>query len=318
MFYKTWFRKNQDTLLRLLNMPLAGTLVRRVLKIKRNEKVAFITPSAVSYDIGNGEYEAEFLTRNLYAELIQKRIGWLLKLMHQWDMKVANQWMPSLNLGYDYYTEVTVQVGDGGTVDGWTRWEGSELQFNDAVTQNGTTYSSSDTQMAAYIRSGTTGGYYIEVGRMEMNFDTTALDPAWYIFAAVLNLRRTSTAVGLDKTDFVVVEGTYADEDIVWPADHQQASRSGYAARVDFDVMQDNTDVDLRLATSYVNGGGYTKLMAMLGWDYDINFNGSWRSDRSTSIIVDTSNVSGSTTPSLYIKYRFADDIDQEQQIMII
>lgn len=104
-FNRNWFVRHQLTMLVLLNLPIIGQLLRRAMWIPELWlPITHITPDAVHVWIGAGKRRAILYSSSQYAEGLHRSFGWLWALVHAWDMRVANRWLPALNMGLDTYT----------------------------------------------------------------------------------------------------------------------------------------------------------------------------------------------------------------------
>ena len=104
VFDKYWFKENQRALLKAVNHPLLGGLIRRGMWIEDREKVVKIAPESVHVLLSDGQVKATFYASKQFSEALRKNFAPLWKAFHTWDMQIANPLVPSLNLGFDTYT----------------------------------------------------------------------------------------------------------------------------------------------------------------------------------------------------------------------
>lgn len=105
MFDRLWFEEHQVDLLKALNAPGIGCLVRRGLWIPdRKHPVVKIYPEACHVMLPNETYQATIYSNKQYQEAMHRSFGPLWQALHAWDMKIANRLAPALNLGFDTYT----------------------------------------------------------------------------------------------------------------------------------------------------------------------------------------------------------------------
>ena len=104
MFNLDFFREHQKTILQLVNSPIGG-LVRRSLWIDdMKNKVVCITPNSYHVELPNGKYKFTGYINDQYSEALRKSYRPLWELIHAFDMRFANRYMPALNLGFDSYS----------------------------------------------------------------------------------------------------------------------------------------------------------------------------------------------------------------------
>ena len=119
VFSKHWFIANQQQLLKVLNVPLLkNIIIKRVLpfSILRNSVIVEIMPSYVIIQNTNS-YSTYCFSKDYIANSIASNYNWLWKTIHFFDINIANNMFPALNMGFDtynYYSESG--SGTGNTV----------------------------------------------------------------------------------------------------------------------------------------------------------------------------------------------------------
>jgi hypothetical protein len=113
VFSAAWFAQHQMVLIGLLRLPVVGRLFRRVLAIRRHDvgyagRIVAITPQSYTVANPDGSLTTDFRTHAKYGKRLYCKLLPMWKLLHAWDMHVANPLVPALNLGFDtliVYTE---------------------------------------------------------------------------------------------------------------------------------------------------------------------------------------------------------------------
>lgn len=200
LFDKKWFAKRQRILLFLCNNFILKYWFRYILRIYKdcsfNEKIVRISPN--HYDVYLGmflidgklqhRFRGDFRTHNKFSKRIKYSFYPFWWLAHQWDMLVANNFCPALNLGFDTLT-VYPDAGTGNTtVDGRVTedGEGSWSSIRDAGGD-----ASADTietgNFQTIISHGNTSSSWFRIGRTIYTFDTSAITASGILSSVVVS-----------------------------------------------------------------------------------------------------------------------------------
>lgn len=127
VFDKQWFEIKQQPILKLVNAksPLIRCKARDILcltDIEDNIPIQKIMPNGFIYPLDKMHSNAVLRTHEKYSKRMFYGLHPLWKLMHTWDMYIANQILKrKLNLGFDTLPPIYPQAGGGGanvTCDG--------------------------------------------------------------------------------------------------------------------------------------------------------------------------------------------------------
>lgn len=200
VFYKPWFKRNQEWLLRFANTSIG----RHILRIHGNRssigtgRVLKIEPNSIHWDNSNGQHVAEYRTHAKFARRLYYGLKPLWKGMHIWDTIVANRLLPTLNLGFDtlpFYPdadpESTSVDGFVGAIDAaGSSW--SDIHSGSPAV--GSNDSAGDTY-ASRIQSYTTTDEYSHIYRGIFLFDTSDLPDTCTIQSATMSLSQLDNAI---------------------------------------------------------------------------------------------------------------------------
>lgn len=189
LFDHKFFEDNQRLLLSFVNTSIGRWFFNINGKKSKvgKKKVTQITPSSISWN-GDGEYKTGLNSHNKFSKRIFYRLYPVWWLMHQWDMFVANPFMPSLNLGFD----TLIVYPDPGT--GLTTVDGEVSRFNANDTWGniragaGTIANATIVRPSLYTDTSSTTNRFNQIRRCPILFDTSSLTGAANISAAVLNM----------------------------------------------------------------------------------------------------------------------------------
>lgn len=213
LFSKEWFAIWQPLLLYYVNHwdknIREEIRLRLGIPVNRNIRINRIYPNSYRLFIGyvkdgryfHPEFQHIFYGKNFYSEALYKELLPLWNLMHEFDIKVANRFIPLFNLGFDTLTSYP-NSGYGGanlTCDGNITRNANETWAAIITASSGTSVSLSsgyDYAMRNY-NTQTGAGYYCT--RSYFGFDTSALTSNAVISAAYLYLRLSSSSLPDDN-----------------------------------------------------------------------------------------------------------------------
>lgn len=157
VFSKQWFIDNQKTLLMVFNVSVfRNVIAKRILPFTFDlkTKVVEIMPGYIVIS-KNNKFTAYCFTSDFIAKAIAYHYQWLWKIIHSFDINVANRFIPSANLGFDtYYYYSEEGSGSGNDVcDGYVlRAPASNETYLNIIAGAGTNISadSSDLYVSAH------------------------------------------------------------------------------------------------------------------------------------------------------------------------
>lgn len=303
MFDKLWFRKYQKILLWLCNTPLISIWFRNILRIHKNgssvgkRTIKAILPNAIIW-AEQGKTYWEFRTHDKFAKRLYYAFRPLWQLSHIWDMRLANNFAPQWNLGFDSFGPYYSNAGGDGNIEVNS---GTWSTAHDATSGTSAPAAAAGRVICAFI-SGTT--YY--VGRAFLPFDTSGLDDTATISGAVLSIYETDHH-GTDET-YVVVQSTQAsntsladgDFDALGTTSGGSILSSGMTTNAYNDIALNATGIGWISKTDYtplaIRGQRDINNTAPTTWE-DTNFNFSDQAGTANDpkLVVTTSTTAVST-----------------------
>jgi len=104
-FDYNWFNSNQITILRLLNRKQTKSIARRLFGVKdvfdNNVFILFINPQEIKGYLPNKKTHYKSYINWRFSAYIYQNLKPLWRLIHFWDINIANKLFPSLNVGFD-------------------------------------------------------------------------------------------------------------------------------------------------------------------------------------------------------------------------
>lgn len=204
VFSKEWFKKYSNAITFVARLPFIGELIFNFKKFGHyidRKKIVEVTPNSViefiGYKKGKVELKQHFFVRNEYALRLQKVFYPIWIIFHTWDMLIANNFCPQLNLGFDTLT-VYPDTGTGRTtVDGLLqRYNSSGESWSSIRSGKGTRADPSASQDNFILMfSDETSNYFRYLNRSIFLFDTSSLTSVATISSSVISL------YGTGKTD---------------------------------------------------------------------------------------------------------------------
>ncbi len=196
VFDKKWFSKHQSKLLWLLNH---SSYFRKDMGIQDcdlpyKEKIVRITPNSFTWRTGEREFMTDFRTHDKFGKRLYYGFYPIWDLAHKFDMKVANRFVPAMNLGFDTLTAYPEAGGGGGntTCDGYMNYAAavgvSWASTVGASAGNETGVSNTD-ESYIYIRKGNGSTFDWSLQRSIYTFDTSSITAAATISSSVMSLR---------------------------------------------------------------------------------------------------------------------------------
>ena len=318
IFDKIWFKSNQKMLLYFLNYSIFKRLFRRALKIKDKNIVNWIIPHAYSTRKGD-KCTATFYEDNHFSDALYFGFKPIWFLIHKWDMYIANNIFPQLNLGYDTLTRYTDNPAGSGC-DGWTRANIVENTFSVLVNADGTSGSKTTSESAAYLKSSSfTDGRYEQLGRALWSFSTSIIGVnGWWVSAVQLNAYVVRENHQLGAPKIYIVKNNQASNTNIVASDHQRLDRNTVYAGPFF-THNDSSWKDYDLNPNCINAWANTKLGSMVHWDQELSEPGKWANNERSGITYRTT-ASGSDKPRLIVAYSFTAPPGEQtsQYIMLI
>lgn len=230
-FNRAWFARHQRTLVWLLALPIVGRVLRRILRITRDDvgyrgRIVEILPYAYVVQHANGSKTADFRTHDKYAKRLYHAFKPLWWAMHAWDWAVADRWVPAWSAGFSTLTAFPDANPESTTVDGIVAQAfGATLSWANIRTAAGN-YSDDTSSSEAIVRIvANTGTSDVWDGnnRAIFLFDTSALTSSASISAATLSLFGTSKQDGLSITpNYDIYPSTPASNTALVNADYAQ------------------------------------------------------------------------------------------------
>ena len=204
VFSPEWFEHHQSRLLWLLQAPLLGRVMRRMLAIRPHDvgwdrPIVELLPHAYTVANPDGTFTTDFRTHEKYGKRLYYQLLPLWTMLHAWDMVVANPLVPALNVGFDTLTSYPDPDPEISTCDGtairdiggesWASLVGGSGSFSDSAS------GAADAFVQFY--GGPTSNTYRALYRSFFLFNTASLTAAASISDATLSLYGVGSADGL-------------------------------------------------------------------------------------------------------------------------
>ncbi len=281
VFDPAWFVRHQQSLCAALNIPGLGRELRTVLGIEGTGRVAEVLPHAFVLGDGPEDRIATFRSRPFVASRLHREFLPIWKMLHWFDMRVANPWVPAFNLGFDTLTKYP-DAGDPGTTtcDGYAMRHGVDETFPTIVAGAGTTLVNSNASDYLYLLSTATTNQFSQLRRIIWTFDTSALGSGATISAATMSVWGLDKRNDFGSTDFTLVAASPASNTGLVAADYQTLGSTSFGS-VAYASFDGTNTVYTDIA---VNGSGLTAIAktgitrygARFEWDRAGTFGGGW------------------------------------------
>lgn len=190
VFDQAWFAHHQCAIIGALNVPVLGAELRHALKMPADRRrVAAVHPHAYVLDNADGSFEMDVRTHEKFAKRLHAEFLPIWQMLHWFDMRIANRFMPAFNLGFDTLTAYPDPDPESSSVDGYVQRAAVDESWNAIVTGSGQAASDTgDSIRAIDILSSATVNQWAANRRGITLFDTSSLTGTAAITAAVLSL----------------------------------------------------------------------------------------------------------------------------------
>jgi hypothetical protein len=309
VFDHAWFDRHQRSLCAVLNTPGLGHDARAVLGIDQGERVVRVLPHAVIVAPEPTVRVATFRSRPFVARRLYLNFLPVWQLCHWFDMRVANPWVPALNLGFDTLTRYPDAHPETDTVDGYTGRSGVDETFPTIIAAGGLIGDDAEAStFINYLSGSVTSDQFSQLRRGIFLFNTAAIGAGSVVSAATFSVWGIGKRNAIGSSDFVLVASTPTTNTAVgWPDYGFLGSTSfGAITHANFDAT-DTVYSNLTINGSGItdiNITGITKYGSKFEWDRAGTFSGSWSADSSYYQINMAENASGTAkAPKLVVTY---------------
>lgn len=103
MFNTDFFVEHQKQLLGFLNSNIGGAIRRSLWIPEYKHPIIKLSPNAAHVLLPDGRYRAILYSNPQYAQAMRKNYKPMWDILHWWDMRLANRFMPAWNVGFDSY-----------------------------------------------------------------------------------------------------------------------------------------------------------------------------------------------------------------------
>jgi len=314
VFDNLWFRKYQKALLWLANTGYG----RDVLAINgsksevRNNKILAILPNAIAWK-EDGIYRAEFRTHNKYSKRLFYEYNLIWRIIHAWDTKIANLYLPRLNLGFDTLTVYPDPHTETTTVDGRVYRSGVNEAFATIIAGAGTGVGDAAADnIVCNLAASATSNQFAQLIRGVFLFDTSALG-ASDISAATLSLNGGATELGGVKTnglgspDLHIAGATTASNTALSNSDYANVGGTSFGSVTYANIQAVDSYTDWSLNASgiaNISKSGVSKFSLRHSWDINGSFTGTWASGAASHFGFRLAETAGTTKdPKLVVTY---------------
>lgn len=116
VFSGAWFARYQRAFVTALNVPGLGRELRAALGVQPDGRLVRLLPHASIVQHGP-QFVAEFRTHDKHAKRLHQEWLPIWILLHWFDHRIANRWVPAFNLGFDTLPDVFPAPFGGSTGD---------------------------------------------------------------------------------------------------------------------------------------------------------------------------------------------------------
>lgn len=320
IFDEQWFEKYQQQLLWFLNKPIINRIAKYIFRIRKhdigyNKPIIQITP--YSYTVllrkinkKHSEVAIDVRTHNKYAKRLYYSFYWLWKIIHVWDIYIANVFIPRFNLGFDSFT-VYPDTGSGSTtVDGrvYRSTAATGEVFSTITTSAGTTAATSDaTGDVAFLQTGasSTSNQFNTLVRGFFTFNTNQLNGA-YPSSVVFSYYGSLKQNGLGSPDYHVAGVNLTAVNNIATADYLLRLQNSFGS-IAYASWSTTGYNDVTLNNSgreSVNKNGITQFSVQTSWDINNSFTGAWALSSNSGFSGYFADQTGTTNdPKLTVTY---------------
>jgi hypothetical protein len=307
VFSHAWFRRNQRTLITVLNLPGLGRECRRALGLSVDGRMVAVYPHASIRACGD-MCIGEFFSRDLVAKRMHREFAGVWQLAHWFDQRIANTLCPALNLGFDTLTAYPDANPETATVDGYAWRSGVDETFATIVSAAGTQALDTDPDLYAVVWASTTTDQFKEIDRMIFLFDTSAIGGG-NISDAILSLWGLSKTGALGAPPLHACASSPAGNTSVGASDFATMGSTSFgniawASLVSTDTAYSDITINAS-GLAAINKTGVTKLGARIEWDINASFTGTWGSTLANVLqVASAENASGTAkAPKLTVTF---------------
>jgi hypothetical protein len=274
VFDAAWFVQHQSVLLRWVNSPIVGRVMRQRLGLTHMPyplRIVRLAPQDCHAALTRTQRVAMFYSRPVLAKRMAQAFWPVWAMCHEWDRRVANPLLtPAWNLGFDTLDAYPNADPETTTVDGYVYRGVSGEDFNTIRAGTGTV--ANDTagfaSTWASVQSGSTKGLYIALYRGFLLFDTSSLSTAQSIDAASLYHYVTGVLTSLGDNGVSVVTSNPSSNTALATGDFTTVGSTAYSTISSLAGLATNAYNAMNFSeTTPVNGSGITKLGIRLTGD---------------------------------------------------
>lgn len=315
-FTPDWFARHQTILLWLCNAPIIRRWFRWVLRaeIPAGARVVALRPDSITYGgrvlaDGRVELTTDFRMHWKFSKRLYQAFKPLWWALHCWDWLVADRFLPELSYGFDTLTCYPA-AGNNSPVDGIAARFNVNSTLNLLRTSAGTYSSTTDNPFLLLSVGGSGTDLFFGLYRFIACFDTSPLTSGASISSAVLSLYgRSGSSNGLGSNDIHIVASTPASTASLSASDYNQLGSTSFA-NIAYGSWNGAAYNDFTLNSNgiaNISKTGISKFGAILGWDLNDSFTGTWVAFGTTGYNFEGSDTSGtSSDPKLVITYTVA------------
>jgi len=313
VFSAAWFDRYQPWLLRLLRWPLTGRLLRHALAIRPDDvgyrgRIVALRPDSYTVAHADGTYTLDCRTHDKYGKRLYHEFLPVWRMLHAWDMAVANPLVPSLNAGFDTLTVYPDAGSPGATsVDSWAGRNLVDESFA-TIRSSAGTEATNDTALYAWLQASTTTNQFVRQVRSILTFNTAPLGLTAAVTNATLSVWGNNAGPqSLGTPSLVVCKATPASNTVIVAADYGQVTTSASCSTVSSVNTTNTVYTDCAFnATGLGNISltGISRFGLTTGWDAAGSFTGTWVSSGTSYYQFASADAVGTVNdPKLVITY---------------
>lgn len=313
LFGNEWFGKHQKPILAVVNAPLLGRLVRRLLTIPEKRKIVLLAPSAFHVATGKDEYEATFYTRPFFAQKMRSVFAPLWWVCHFWDWLTRP--FPGLNLGFDTLRKHSDAGTGDATVDGYAWSENINGAFFSTLRdRSGDGADTTGNSLAIRLKAYTAGqgpDIYVFFSRAICTFDTESLPDTCVVTGAEMAFYGTAKSNGLGECALHACAANPTANNNLIASDFGKVATGSDYSKLPLSYKDFPTNGVTTVFITFNSSGisaidkkGITKIAFALGWDVAGAFGGTWAADAETGFAIRSNDDSAVYGIGLNVTYR--------------
>lgn len=188
MFSRAWFARHQRPLCAALNVPGLGGELRAALGVQRHGQIVALYPDASVAEVDR-VLVGDFRTHAKHGKRLYHEFLPIWRMCHWFDQRVANPFIPALNLGFDTLTVYPDADPETTTVDGMVGRELVDELWSTIIAGAGVTANDTEAFGAGWrFDASSTLNQWKLLRRSIYLFNTSPIGASGTVTAAIMSL----------------------------------------------------------------------------------------------------------------------------------